>query len=447
MQNGGSARGYQELSSRRGCVAVRGYGPRAASLGYDARGKRITKRASGKTKTEAKDKLRELLRDLDDGLPVASDNYTVSDAVSYWLTYGLSKKAASTAANYECMANKHIMPSLGTRKLRQLTAEDVDRWLALKAKTLSTRSLMLIHSILGRSIRHAQARDRVKRNVAALCDIPNGQPGRPSKALTFAQVQAILQAAEKARLHAYIVLSLLTGARTEQLRALRWSAVDLEGLPDADPPVPPSIAVWRADRVGGDTKTPKSRRTLGLPQLCVDALRRHRERQQAIRGATVPSGDDLVFATRAGKPLRAGNVRRDFRKVADKAGLSGNEWTPREMRHSFVSVLSDNDVPIEHISRLVGHRGGSAVTERVYRLQIRPVITKGAEAMDAIFGPPSPPDRRSERPRWGALTSEAGTLEPSHGFDPSQPDQASDAWDAWDASPAPASEPPAPPDC
>ena len=55
------------------------------------------------------------------------------------------------------------------------------------------------------------------------------------------------------------------------------------------------------------------------------------------------------------------------------------------MRHSFVSLLSDSGVPIENIARLVGHAGGSEVTETVYRLQIRPVLLEGAEVMDRIF--------------------------------------------------------------
>jgi len=43
----------------------------------------------------------------------------------------------------------------------------------------------------------------------------------------------LLNAAEDSDLHAYIVLSLLTGARTEELRALTWSHVDLDGDPPA----------------------------------------------------------------------------------------------------------------------------------------------------------------------------------------------------------------------
>ncbi|MEV0403448.1 hypothetical protein [Actinoallomurus sp. NPDC050550] len=59
-------------------------------------------------------------------------------------------------------------------------------------------------------------------------------------------------------------------------------------------------------------------------------------------------------------------------------------WTPRELRHSFVSLLSAHDVPLENISRLVGHTN-PVVTETAYRKQIRPVMQDGARAMDAIF--------------------------------------------------------------
>ena len=53
-----------------------------ASLGFDPSGKRIVKRGSGKTKTEAKNKLKEVLRDHEDGLAIAPTNYTVEAAVT-----------------------------------------------------------------------------------------------------------------------------------------------------------------------------------------------------------------------------------------------------------------------------------------------------------------------------------------------------------------------------
>ena len=92
----------------------------------------------------------------------------------------------------------------------------------------------------------------------------------------------------------------------------------------------------------------------------------------------------LVLVTRNGTPVEAHNVQRDLRKVLEAAGLAGREWTSRELRQSFVSLLSDAKVPVEVISRLVGHRS-TTVTETVYRKQLRPVIEGGAEVMDRIL--------------------------------------------------------------
>ena len=95
-----------------------------------------------------------------------------------------------------------------------------------------------------------------------------------------------------------------------------------------------------------------------------------------------------MFVSHTGAPLDAANVRREFRKVVRAAGLNGKEWTPREMRHSFVLLLSADGIPLEQISRLVGH-SSTAVTETVYRKQIKPVLLEGAQVIDKLF-PESP---------------------------------------------------------
>ena len=91
-----------------------------------------------------------------------------------------------------------------------------------------------------------------------------------------------------------------------------------------------------------------------------------------------------MFTTSLGTELDAANVRRAFRRLAELAGLDPTAWTPRELRHSFVSLLSSTGLPIEDISRLVGH-ANTRVTEAVYRKELRPVLTRGAAAMDTLF--------------------------------------------------------------
>lgn len=200
-------------------------------------------------------------------------------------------------------------------------------------------------------------------------------------------VDGVLTLTAEDRLHQYIVVSLLTGARTEELRALRWDHVHLDGLPDAKPSVPPHVEVWRSVRDGGDTKTKKSKRTLTLPARCIEALRKQRVQQAADRLAAGADWQEtgLVFTTKTGTQMDAANVRRDFRRALKLVpGLEPEQWTPRELRHSFVSVLSDAGVPLDAISQLVGH-SGTSVTELVYRHQLRPVIQTGATVMDQLF--------------------------------------------------------------
>ncbi|WP_424527729.1 tyrosine-type recombinase/integrase [Sphaerisporangium viridialbum] len=232
-----------------------------------------------------------------------------------------------------------------------------------------------------------------------LCEIPKGKKGRPSKSLTLDQAASVLKAAEGTTLYAYLVVSLLIGARTEELRALTWSHVHLDGRPDDDPPVPPSIMVWHSVRVGGDTKTEKSRRTLALPKMCVEALKAHRESQALARekAGDLWQENDLVFATRYGTELDAGNVRRAFRVILKRTDIDPAEWTPRELRHSFfvpgkcgafcdelahrirrfppritrhtaASRLVQDGVPLYDVQALLGHES-FATTQRYAHLQ------------------------------------------------------------------------------
>lgn len=181
------------------------------------------------------------------------------------------------------------------------------------------------------------------------------------------------------------------------MRALRWShVVAYDAEREVWLPVDKAgwehrefaVYVWRADRHGEDTKTERSRRSLKLPARCVSALH---ELYSAQAGALLDAGGDfppppdrLVFPKPDGRMQGPMDVLRAFRKVADRAGLDGSEWTTRELRHTFVSLLSDNEMPIKDIARLVGH-SSTRVTETVYRHQLRPVLESGATQMDRIF--------------------------------------------------------------
>lgn len=350
----------------------------ALSLGFGPDGKRKRLKRKGKTKSEVKDKLIEAVRDMERGVK-AEAHYTVARCVTDFLAHGLKGKSENTLKLYTSLATNHIVPKIGGIKLKDLRADEVDEWLEGLAGRLSSETVGRTHDLLRRAIRMAERRDKVFRNVAELVDTPEGQAGRPSKSLTLEQAVTLLRVAQRPewRLGAYVWLCLLSGIRTEEARALTWDAVDLDqGV----------VYVLRADRHKGETKTSKSRRGFGIAKLAVSALVAHKSRQAAERLAAGEAWQDnnLVFCHEDGSPFDVNQVRRDFQKITKAAGL-GDDWVPRELRHTFVSLMSNHGgVAIEKISDLVGH-SRTAITETVYRHELRPVIMDGAQAMDKII--------------------------------------------------------------
>ncbi|MGA5067602.1 site-specific integrase [Streptomyces exfoliatus] len=356
----------------------------AISLGYEPNGNRRRPKVSGKTKTEVRSKLRKLRSELDVGVQSSAKN-TVETIVNTWLNRGLRGRDEASVKMYRSLAKNHVIPDLGKARVHELSSDEVDEWLTAKSEEISHETLKRIRSVLRRSIALAQRDGKVARNVVEFVELPQGKEGRPSKSLSLEEAHAVLHTRQGSWIHAYVVLALLVGVRTEEERPLTWSHVHI----DTDGDDRPYVDVWRSVRKKGETKTRKSKRSLTMPHHAAVVLTRHRQTQQEECDASGIewSQERLVFGHPDGTQRSSTNVLRELRSLLKSAGLSTPKaWTTRELRTSFVSLLSDHGTPIEVIARLVGH-SGTATTETVYRKQIRPVITEGAEAMDEIFRP------------------------------------------------------------
>ena len=87
-------------------------------VGYAPNGKRRKIKVSARTKTEAKAKLQQLLRDRDDGHVLGAQTCTVRDAVESWLAHGLTGRQESTVVNRTILARTHVIPALGDESWR-----------------------------------------------------------------------------------------------------------------------------------------------------------------------------------------------------------------------------------------------------------------------------------------------------------------------------------------
>jgi integrase len=145
------------------------------------------------------------------------------------------------------------------------------------------------------------------------------------------------------------------------------------------------IHVWRSASQTGDVKTPQSKRSLVLPRRAIAALTAHRRRQAAERLAAGAAWQDnsLVFCHEDGRMYSSKALNWRFSKMTRRAGIG--HWHAHEGRHTAVSIMSSNGVPLQDISDTVGHKS-THVTETVYRHVIVPAIRGGASVMDSVLG-------------------------------------------------------------
>jgi integrase len=232
----------------------------------------------------AQAKLLELQAEIEAGGKVGG-KYTVQAAADDFLKHQEARKfVKGTVEELHCHVRRWIVPGLGHAKLKQLTTDDVDAWLQTMVPHLSTSAIRRRLETLRRIIPLAQAHGWVQQNVAALADAPQGTEGRPSKSFTLDRDRAVLRASLGHPIHAYIALTLLAGVLPEEARPLTWNHTHLNppagqvcscGVEHRED-LPPHVEVWHSVRSGGDTKTPKSRRTVALPEYVITALAEHR---------------------------------------------------------------------------------------------------------------------------------------------------------------------------
>lgn len=148
-----------------------------------------------------------------------------------------------------------------------------------------------------------------------------------------------------------------TGLRQGELLGLRWEDVDLDAR---------TLRVSaQLDRRGGltEVKTEGGRRSLGLPDLAVYALKAQRANQARQRLAAGSSWrvEDYVFTGAKGKARDWRSLDRCFVRAQERAGVRRQRF--RDMRHAFATLLLDAGEEIAVISKMLGHADYSTTVD------------------------------------------------------------------------------------
>jgi integrase len=341
----------------------------ARYVGADGRRHSIYRR----TERMAQEALRRALTDADHGIRPVDQRVTVATFLDDWLTTSVRQRVRPrTAESYASAVRLYIVPALGRLPLAKLHPEQVGRMLAALSDRgdLSPTTVRYAYSVLRTALGYALRQGKVLRNVATLVDPPprsqtNVQP------LTREHARALLAGVRGDRHEALYAIALGTGLRQGELLALRWSDVDL-GRGE----LTVRHTLGRFSRQPEPTKTPRSRRTLRLPQHVITALAAHRERQ------TLVPLSGLVFATDRGTPLRQQNVTLSLQRTLRRLGLPRRRF--HDLRHTFATLALEAGEGLDAVSRALGHTS-VATTADIYGHWTPAMQERLAQRMDAVL--------------------------------------------------------------
>lgn len=367
-------------SNGEGSVYPKGDGYEAALM---VNGRRRTARA--KTAQEARARLHELLKKRDQHSFVHDERMTVKAYLEYWLTVAETTVRPRTFKRYGEYVHVHAVPEIGHLRLTQLKPIHLQQLYAARLKGgASASTVQHLHAVLHRALAMAERWEYVTRNVARQVSPPR-VPRYKIRPLTADQVRRLFAAAAGSRFEAAVVLAATTGLRLGEIFALRW--------PDIDVSEHPVVHVRGSlQRVHGclqivDPKTDDSVRDVALGRTTMDALRRHRFRQneERLRKGTSWEDHDLVFPNSWGRYMATDYfVRREFARLLELAGLPHMRF--HDLRHTFATLQLANNQPVKIVSEMMGHTR-TAITQDLYTHVSAHMQRGAADALDELLKP------------------------------------------------------------
>jgi integrase len=275
---------------------------------YTANGRK-RKTLYGKTRQEVATKLAKALSDRESGLNFDAEGLKLGEYLSRWLEDSVKDTVRNTTyARYEQISRTHIVPMLGSVKLKTLSPTHVRGLYKEKLSSLSPRTVQYIHVTLHKALKQAVIDGLIPRNATEAVKPPQVRR-KEIRPLTPEQVKVLLAAASGDRLEAIYTLAVHTGLRQGELLGLKWEDVDLES---GSLHVKRTLTTARGGPRLAAPKTKGSRRRVSLTKGAVDALRAHLARQleEIDRAGPLWQENGLVFASEMGTPSTAATSPR-----------------------------------------------------------------------------------------------------------------------------------------
>ena len=326
------------------------------TVGYDEKGKPISKNVLARTQKACKEKLKQALAEAEKVDYTKKRDYTVGQWATLWFeNYAQPSIRETTAAYYKNYIDKHIGPRIGNIKLNKLTTLDlqifynevkaggrVQRYEGMTDLSLSSKTIRGLHAMLRQCLEQAVQERLIPYNPAVGCKLPPKEK-KEMQVIPPGKVGDYLRAAEDHGVLPMFYLELTTGLRRGELVALLWSDLNVKEK---------TLSVSKsAGRINGEVKvtppkTANSIRTIYLPQETVDLLVQEHCKH--------PFNPYMFPSPVTGEMYGPDCVGRLHKTLLNKAGIEEHVRF-HDLRHTFATLAIQSGVDVKTVSGILGH--------------------------------------------------------------------------------------------
>lgn len=330
------------------------------SIGFDAKtGKQIQKSVYGKNQKEVRQKISQIVTEIDDGSYIEPNTMKLGTWMDIWLQDYTGNVKPATYSAYEEHVRVHIKPYLGDIQLMKLAPHMVQRVynMLIREKGLSPKSVKNIHGVLHRAVEQAKKLGYLKENPLEAVIVPRVEK-KQIKAMEDNDMVSFLQAIKGTRYELVLFVTAFTGLRQGEVLGLTWDCVNFENNT--------LLINKQHNRVKGDTEFRFSSlkndkiRVLTVATDVMDALRKQQrlQKQWALEaGSLWDNSSNLVFTNELGRYINNKTLYMNFKKVMASVGLTSLRF--HDLRHTYaVNSLKAGD-DIKTVQENLGHATAS----------------------------------------------------------------------------------------
>jgi integrase len=293
---------------------------------------------------------------------------------------------ARTLERYEELLRLHVVPALGKRSLQRISATEIDTLYTHLETCLSTRTLYHVHTVLGACLNAAVRKGLLVVSPASKAEAPVQGESSAGKVLDHDQLTALLTGFRGSVLYKIVVLAAFTGARRNEILALRWADFD---------PARSTLTIARSleetKAHGRRFKEPKTRRgsrTIAIDEGLAALLSTEHEKYLRLTTGVADGADvdlsliklpaDALISPSPGEDVTrlrdARSLTKEFIRRARKPGFP--RLRSHDLRGTHETLLPDAGVPVYVVAARCDH--DPAILLRTYARR-----TKKADMSDA----------------------------------------------------------------